>query len=121
MPIMVEDNQLSQLLFLLDKLALELKAAKLWSFKSPPSSALQSQQPFCYDTLKLEQWLQFVFIERLKVLVSNKQALPQNIAITPMAENVFQSPRQVKVIDVITDIDELLSGKHVSRPWRSKR
>ena len=117
---MVDEHQFSQLLFLLDKLKFELKKATLWSEQKPTAAALRSTQPFCCDTLALEQWLQFIFIERLSVLVANKLPLPRNIAVSPIAEDAFKCTSQLKVIDVVADIDELLSGQLVPRPWQSK-
>jgi uncharacterized protein YqcC (DUF446 family) len=114
---MIDDNQYSQLIFLLDKLKCELKAAQLWSEVTPSASALQSTEPFCCDTVAIEQWLQFIFIERLTALVRNKQTLPSNIAVTPMVAEVFKSANQIPVIAAVANIDELLSGKLVNRTW----
>lgn len=108
----------SQLLLLLDALKFELKAAKLWGDKTLSAAALQSRLPFCCDTLTFAQWLPFVFIERLTTLANTHQPVPNNIAVTPMAESTLDYTSQVKVIDVIADIDELLSGKLVDCSWQ---
>jgi dTDP-4-dehydrorhamnose 3,5-epimerase len=117
---MANEDQCNQLIFLLDNLKRELKKATLWSEVIPSPSALESTAPFCCDTLAIEQWLQFVFIERLMALVCNKQTLPRNIAVTPMVAEVLKCAHQFKVIDVVAEIDELLSGQLVQRPWQSK-
>ncbi len=117
---MADEHQFSQLLLLLDKLKFELKKTELWSEQRPTVAALQSTQPFCCDMLALEQWLQFIFVERLSALIANEQPLPKNILVSPMAEESFQSKNQLTIVDVIADIDELLSGVKVSRPWQSK-
>lgn len=80
---MADEHQFSQLLFLLDKLKFELKKATLWSEQKPTAAALRSTQPFCCDTLALEQWLQFIFIERLSVLVANKLPLSKKDCSKP--------------------------------------
>lgn len=117
---MTDEYQVSQLLLLLDKLQAELKALGLWSNEIPSADALESTKPFCCDTLTFTQWLQFVFIPRLHSMVLHKQQLPKNILVSPIAEESFQCQSQLAIIDIIADIDELLSGGEVGRPWQKK-
>ncbi|WOH37822.1 YqcC family protein [Thalassotalea fonticola] len=101
------------LLVLLSKLAAELKALNLWQQQRPTEQELSSLQPFCIDTLTFAQWLQFIFIERMKALVADKMALPAQISLCPMAEESFKHKGELaaNLINLIADIDELLSGK----------
>ena len=98
---------------LLIELETELKQQGLWAAIWPDSTALQSTLPFCYDTLPLEQWLQFIFLPRMQALLDAKQTLPANIAILPIAQLAFAG-RLVKpdsLLDVIRRIDNGLSGR----------
>ncbi|WP_018693336.1 YqcC family protein [Algicola sagamiensis] len=88
-----------------------MKEANLWQTEQPPLEALNSQQPFCCDTLDFEQWLEFIFIPRMHALLDGHLPLPENIAVCPMAEEALKGPSAIKVIDILADIDELLSGK----------
>ena len=45
----------------LNALELGLRELGLWSDARPKAEHLASTMPFCYDTLELEQWLQFIF------------------------------------------------------------
>lgn len=101
------------LLVLLSKLELELVKLNLWQQQWPTKQALSSTQPFCIDTLTFAQWLQFIFIERMKTLVVNNMALPTQISLCPMAEESFKNKAELAadLINLIADIDELLSGK----------
>ncbi|MEI8616683.1 YqcC family protein [Pseudoalteromonas sp. B193] len=36
--------------------------------------------------MAFEQWLQFVFIEKIQQLITHKQPLPRNFATAPMAQ-----------------------------------
>lgn len=67
----------------------DLRQLRLWQSEPPDSAALASIEPFCFDTLTLPQWLQFVFIPRMYQLLESDQNLPQNCAIAPMAEEYF--------------------------------
>ncbi|SET33590.1 YqcC family protein [Thalassotalea agarivorans] len=101
-----------QLLTDLARLETTLKQADLWADIAPTPQQLASQQPFCIDTMTLQQWLQFVFIEKLTVLALNEQPLPMNIAVSPIAEQVFKDHKAgAKLVADITAIDSLLSGQ----------
>ncbi|MDY0205797.1 MAG: YqcC family protein [Pseudomonas sp.] len=86
---MTADAQL-HLIALLSKLEDELRQLGWWEQQAPSVQALQSQQPFCVDTLKFPQWLQWVFIPRIHSIVQAGQALPSQCAIYEMAEVVYR-------------------------------
>lgn len=92
-------------------LALEqsMRTANLWDCREPTPQALQSQQPFCVDTLDLEQWLKYVFIARLQTLMAQRAPLPCQCDITPIAEEAFKQPDMLEVVGVIQRIDKLLN------------
>ncbi|WP_371372820.1 YqcC family protein [Thalassotalea aquiviva] len=98
---------------LLNALEQELKNLGLWQQEGIDEDLLQSTQPFCIDTLSFEQWLQFVFLTKMHQMIEANQALPNNIAICPMAEESFKSLGQnaSDLINIIGDIDQCLSGK----------
>ncbi|WDE06918.1 YqcC family protein [Thalassomonas viridans] len=100
-------------LVLLSRLAAELKRQQLWQASDVPAGALASRQPFCCDTLTFAQWLQFVFIPKLGQLAENNLPLPADMALCPMAEEAFKDKGQLvdELINIIGDLDELLSGK----------
>ncbi|TRX56391.1 YqcC family protein [Thalassomonas sp. M1454] len=102
-----------QLQKLLIQLAQELKNNNLWQQQAPSVEALSSTAPFCYDTLSFAQWLQFIFLKRMQIMVQSKTPLPSAISLCPMAEEAFKQHDAsiVKLITIIADIDELLSGK----------
>ena len=92
---------------LLNELSDVLKAHKLWSNTPPNEHAFTSTAPFCYDTMRFEQWLQFVFIVRMKQVIAAQQPLPIGANITPMAEQMLGD--YPEVIDVIKKIDKALN------------
>lgn len=98
----------------------QLKKLDLWQCDKPSQAALASQQPFCLDTLRFEQWLQFIFIERMQIMIGANHPLPENIALCPMAEEAFKAlgSDAADMINVIADIDELLSGQRQQTLYR---
>ncbi len=51
---------------LLTALEHELQQRQLWQDILPPDEALASSEPFCVDTLTFPQWLQFIFIPKMR-------------------------------------------------------
>lgn len=90
----------------------ELRTIGLWATERPPQAALQSTEPFCIDTLEFTQWIQFVFIERMKLIVESGHSLPSVSGIAPMAEEYFRGrPESGQgLIRELEAIDQLLSG-----------
>ncbi len=97
---------------LLQAIENQLQQLSLWQGDYPSARALSSKEPFCCDTLKFEQWLQFILIPRMNALIDGDHPLPSEIAITPMAEEAFKSCgiKGNVLIHTINDFDKLLSS-----------
>jgi uncharacterized protein YqcC (DUF446 family) len=104
-----------QTLILLTQLNQELKALTLWQKCRPTLYEMASTLPFHYDTLTFEQWLQFVFIVRIHLMIEKNQPLPSDISLFPMAEESFKTlgNKANRLLDTIGQLDSLLSGRNV--------
>lgn len=93
------------------QIEIELRRLDAWHSEEPPEEAFQSTMPFCADTLDFTQWLQFVFVERMKVIIENEHPLPGVSGIAPMAEEHFRGREQSvqELIKELERIDQLLS------------
>ncbi|MEN0107616.1 MAG: YqcC family protein [Pseudomonas sp.] len=69
----------------------ELRAQGWWSATPPSAEALASVEPFCVDSLAFEEWLQWIFLPRMKVIIESGQPLPSVSGIQPMAEMVYSA------------------------------
>lgn len=90
----------------------ELRSLGWWDEVSPGDAALASQAPFCVDTLAFEQWLQWIFLPRMKVILENGLELPHASGIRVMAEEVYRE-RLVEVgrlLDALGAFDRLIGG-----------
>lgn len=89
----------------------QLRNLGLWSTCAPSSDALASSQPFAVDTLTFVEWLQFIFLPRMKESVDVFAPLPTACAIAPMIEEYFrgQSCDASALYSVMVNIDQLLS------------
>ena len=94
------------------QIEIELRQLGVWQTESLPPEAFQSTQPFCLDTMDFTQWLQFVFVDRMKVLIEGGHRLPEVSGIAPMAEEHFRGrPESGRaLIRELEVMDRLLSG-----------
>ena len=83
-----------QLADLLLEIEAEMRRIQLWQATPPDDVALQSLVPFCHDTLRLEQWLQWVFLPKMRQVVENEEAWPSSSEIAPLAEYRFAQLEQ---------------------------
>ncbi len=95
-----------QILELLDQLESHLKAGGFWSEKHPGQKALQSAAPFCVDTLRFEQWLQFVFLPKMRQLMKSGSFLTIAASLLPVAEESFNSSQEIER-ELLLTIDRL--------------
>ncbi len=109
---MSELDRLSQAADLLLNLEAEMRRQGLWESEPPSEEAFASTLPFCCDTLSFPQWMQFVFLKRMKELIEAGAPLPTQSGIAPMAEEWFtgSDPELVHLIRLLREFDDLMSG-----------
>ena len=97
---------------MLDALEAELRSAYLWNAEKPSEEDLSSIEPFAVDKLSFNQWLQFIFIQRLRAICDQKGSLPEVCSISPMAEEFYQAKKvdASKIIKLLASIDDLITN-----------
>lgn len=96
-----------QIAMLLDNLEAELRRLNLWNDVPPSADALASTAPFAVDTLSLPQWLQWVYIQRLRALIEANKALPSGALVKPYAEQYFSQQGDLSVDQLLHIIDRI--------------
>ncbi|HEC29207.1 MAG TPA: YqcC family protein [Gammaproteobacteria bacterium] len=88
-----------------------------WEKKQPSNSALASSQPFCIDTLKFEQWLQWIFLPRIKQALEKQQPLPKKSGIYQYAEDYLHKgdPGTNTLLALIKRFDDLITLQSSAR------
>ncbi len=91
----------------------ELRVQGWWADDAPSEAALSSPEPFCIDTLAFEEWLQWIFLPRMKLLLESDAALPTASGIREMAEEVYRDrPHQARtLLDALAEFDRLIVGR----------
>ena len=104
-----------RLLALLYELEEELRELDWWEQQAPSTHALQSQQPFCVDTLDFAQWLQWIFIPRMHNILAGNHPLPAQCAIHEMAEVSYreQTVAVTRLLLCLKSIDLAITAPHI--------
>lgn len=105
---------MAQLATLLDQLETELRRLNLWSDVPPSPEALASTAPFAVDQLTLPQWLQWIYIQRLRALLDANKALPHGALVKPYADQYFDQQPQMRAQALLELIDRI--DAHLGRP-----
>ncbi|MFF7710483.1 YqcC family protein [Pseudomonas sp. NPDC007930] len=100
--------QLADHLLLIER---ELRLQGWWEAQPPADHLLASQEPFCVDTLAFEQWLQWVFLPRMKAILERDLPLPSASGILAMAEMSWQDRPQAsqRLRAALQQFDKLIS------------
>ncbi len=88
-----------------------LRTSGQWERQQPPESALLSTQPFCIDTLRFEQWLQWVFLPRMKQILEQRWPLPGKSGIFAYAQEYLRKndlPTS-NLLELIRRFDDLIA------------
>ncbi|GAL11380.1 hypothetical protein YqcC [Vibrio astriarenae] len=97
-----------RLLTLLNQLEQALNALSLWQVAPPTQEKLMSSEPFAIDTLSPSEWLQWIFIPKMKWLIEQQQPLPSGFAISPYFEEAWKEQGETQaVLLLLNQIDEV--------------
>ena len=95
-----------------------LRSHGRWDSNKPAVSALKSAQPFCMDTLNFEQWIQWIFLPRMKTILEDSKPLPAKSGILVYAESYLRKndPPTSRLLTLIKRFDDLITlHSHIKR------
>ena len=98
----------SSLAALLQQLTEQLQHHEHWQKSSPSDAALASVEPFALDTLSSTEWLQWIFIPKMSILIESGYSLPKGFSITPYIEETLKNKKgEAEIISLCQAIDKL--------------
>ncbi|WP_367143682.1 YqcC family protein [Pantoea stewartii] len=99
----------------LEQLEAVMREHDLWQVDAPDEQAFASQQPFFLDTMQSLEWLQWVLIPRVQMLIRAGQALPKNFAVAPYFEMALTpvQPGRTLLLLTLQQLDALLQDDPV--------
>ncbi|KAB0567622.1 YqcC family protein [Pseudomonas sp. R11F] len=88
----------------------ELRVQGWWDEVPPSAEALGSTEPFSVDTLDFHQWLQWIFLVRMKQILEQDLPLPNASGILEMAEMVYadRPSESLGLRDALKKFDQLI-------------
>lgn len=102
-----ESENLGALKDILLELERQLRLMSLWDDNEPSAEQLASTAPFCIDTLSFPQWLQFVFLPRMRLIIDTNKISLIKSSIAPMVEEHFRgSAGFTQLYSVLLQVDE---------------
>ncbi|WP_235869533.1 YqcC family protein [Veronia nyctiphanis] len=75
---------------LLDDLEVALKQHQHWQEVPPSDEALASTEPFAVDTLTCGEWLQWIFLPKMRFMLEQEAQIPSNFSISPYVEEAMK-------------------------------
>lgn len=92
---------------ILNELEQQMRHLEVWQNTRPTDEALASSEPFAIDTLQPEQWLQWIFIVKIRQMIERKQALPQGFEMAPYFSEVWKERQDMQsMLMLIESIDK---------------
>jgi uncharacterized protein YqcC (DUF446 family) len=83
----------------------------LWQAAPPEPEAFSSLEPFCVDSMRAEEWLQWVLLPRMTALLDAKAPLPARFMIAPYFEVALKDkqPNCMPLLVLLQRLDVLLN------------
>ncbi|WP_422450583.1 MULTISPECIES: YqcC family protein [unclassified Endozoicomonas] len=100
-----------EVIVLLDAMESELRRQDVWLPMPPSVEAMNSTTPFCMDTMAFSQWLQWIFVPRVRAIMDGGGTLPKDSNIKSYAEEALPLERleSEKLLLIIEQFDRLMS------------
>lgn len=94
---------------LLDKCQSLLERHGRWQTQPPAPDKMMSTAPFSVDTLTFLEWLQWVYIARLRAIIEAGATLPRGAKVAPYADESLRAdgdpwPELVNLIERLDDM-----------------
>ncbi|MCW8983594.1 MAG: YqcC family protein [Gammaproteobacteria bacterium] len=104
-------SRIHQLADLILNIEAEMRGIALWDSTPPSEEAMQSLVPFCHDTLYFHQWMQWVFLPKMRSAIETERDMPTTSDIYPLAEYSLQKVERntQQLLQLIEQFDRLIS------------
>ncbi|MBS1913854.1 MAG: YqcC family protein [Bacteroidetes bacterium] len=100
-----------RLLQLAEAIEAEMRHARMWQHEALPPEAYQFRAAFAMDTMAFTQWLQFVFLPRVRAIVAERGALPGQSFVAAQAVREFDGVEQAARLEsLLADLDALVNA-----------
>jgi uncharacterized protein YqcC (DUF446 family) len=99
----------AQAAVVIDQIEAEMRAIGLWQPEALEPSRYEFSQAFAMDTMTFSQWLQFVFVPRVREIINAYGAFPAQSMVAAQAVREYDSlPEASKLVSVLSGFDALI-------------
>lgn len=84
-----------------------------WQARAPEAAAFASSEPFCVDTMTFSEWLQWVYIPKMRSFIVLHGHLPAESGLTPIALEAWQGCQEdtAPLLMIIARLDRLVNDR----------
>ncbi|RKS86845.1 uncharacterized protein YqcC (DUF446 family) [Orbus hercynius] len=94
---------------LLNEIETAMQQKTLWQSLPPKPEAFLSEQPFALDMMSCYEWLQWIFLPRMRALIDADATLPRNFVLHPYFEEALKEEDEALVLlSLIKQLDQLV-------------
>lgn len=96
---------------LLDDVQRVMTKAGVWQSMPPAPEKMMSVEPFSIDTLSFTEWLQWVYVARLRAIIDANGQLPSGAQVHPYAIEALKANSQSipELLELIEKLDQVLA------------
>ena len=92
----------------LDEIEEEMKRVGLWQEKPLAPEQYNFTSAFAMDTMSFDQWLQFIFVPRVRGIISASGGFPASSSVGAQAVREFDThPNAQRLITLLSEFDRL--------------
>lgn len=92
---------------LIDRIEEEMRATGFWQSEPPTPAQLAFTKAFAMDTMAFAQWLQFVFIPRVREAIASND-FPSSSSVGAQAVREFDGePQAGRLVSLLSQFDAL--------------
>jgi uncharacterized protein YqcC (DUF446 family) len=96
---------------LIDRIEQQLRALGRWQAAPLPPEAYAFRQAFAADTMAFAQWLQFVFIAKVRALIAERGEFPAESSVGAMAVREFDGDDAAgELVSLLSEFDAAIEG-----------
>lgn len=94
-----------------DAIEQEMRRAGMWHSDPPSDEAYNFTMAFAMDTMAFGQWLQFIFLPRVRTIIDEGAAFPSSSSVATQAVREFDGvPEASRLIELLAAFDALFNG-----------
>jgi uncharacterized protein YqcC (DUF446 family) len=93
---------------MIDRIEQEMKAIGYWQAEPLPAEAYEFRSAFAMDTMAYSQWLQFIFIPRVRAIIGSNGDFPSSSSVGTQAIREFDgSPEAENLVSLLCRFDAI--------------